>query len=128
MAAEVSHGRGGAGNINPDDTLYVDGEIARTGVEGSHGDGAYSSGRGGLGNIGDIGRAPTPRRDQDMIPEAALRPSQDTEFHTGRGGAGNEMHVPREKPAAAKTGGGGDAPISLADKLKARLFSVFQKK
>lgn len=47
MTAEVSHGRGGAGNINADDTKYVDGEVVRTGVEGSHGDGAYSAGRGG---------------------------------------------------------------------------------
>lgn len=47
MSAEVSHGRGGAGNFKPDDTEYVDGEVVRTGVVGSHGDGAYSSGRGG---------------------------------------------------------------------------------
>lgn len=47
MAVEVSHGRGGAGNINPDDTPYVDGEVVREGVVGSHGDGAYSAGRGG---------------------------------------------------------------------------------
>ena len=45
--AEVSHGRGGAGNINPDDTKYVDGEVTRAGVEGSHHDGAFSTGRGG---------------------------------------------------------------------------------
>lgn len=44
---EVSHGRGGAGNINPDDTQYVDGEIVRSGEEGSHEDGAFSTGRGG---------------------------------------------------------------------------------
>lgn len=48
MSAEVSHGRGGAGNFKVDDTQYVDGEVVRTGVEGSHGDGAYSSGRGGV--------------------------------------------------------------------------------
>lgn len=47
MSAEVSHGRGGAGNINPDDTQYVDASIVRAGPEGSHGDGAYSAGRGG---------------------------------------------------------------------------------
>lgn len=49
MAAlkEVSHGRGGAGNINADETQYVDGEIVRQGVEGTHGDGAFSTGRGG---------------------------------------------------------------------------------
>merc|ERR1712169_59604 len=51
MSAEVSHGRGGAGNINPDDTQYVDGSIVRAGPEGSHGDGAYSAGRGGAGNV-----------------------------------------------------------------------------
>lgn len=44
---EVSHGRGGAGNIHADETKYVDGSVVRTGVEGSHGDGAYSVGRGG---------------------------------------------------------------------------------
>lgn len=44
---EVSHGRGGAGNINPDNTVYVDGEVVREGIVGSHGDGAYSAGRGG---------------------------------------------------------------------------------
>lgn len=47
---EISHGRGGAGNFNPDDTQYHDGEVVRVGVEGSHGDGAYSSGRGGKSN------------------------------------------------------------------------------
>lgn len=47
MTAEVSHGRGGAGNITADDTKYVDGEVVRSGIEGSHGDGAYSAGRGG---------------------------------------------------------------------------------
>ena len=45
--AEISHGRGGAGNFAADDTKYVDGEVVRTGVEGSHNDGAFSSGRGG---------------------------------------------------------------------------------
>jgi hypothetical protein len=50
-APEVSHGRGGAGNINPDDTQYVDGEIVRQGDVGTHGDGAYSTGRGGTLSI-----------------------------------------------------------------------------
>jgi hypothetical protein len=47
MSSEVSHGRGGAGNFNPDTNTYGDGEVVRVGVEGSHGDGAYSAGRGG---------------------------------------------------------------------------------
>ena len=48
-APEVSHGRGGAGNITPDNVQYTDGEVVRVGAEGSHGDGAYSTGRGGMG-------------------------------------------------------------------------------
>ena len=55
VSPEVSHGRGGAGNINPDDTKYVDGEVVRVGPEGSHGDGAYSAGRGGT-------ESPSPKR------------------------------------------------------------------
>lgn len=51
---EVSHGRGGAGNINPDDTPYVDGSIVRQGDEGTHGDGAYSTGRGGKPAISSL--------------------------------------------------------------------------
>lgn len=42
-APEVSHGRGGAGNITPDDTKYADSEIVRAGDEGT----GVSTGRGG---------------------------------------------------------------------------------
>ena len=40
----ASHGRGGAGNIAPDENTYVDGEITREGPVGNQGDGAYSTG------------------------------------------------------------------------------------
>jgi len=40
----ISHGRGGAGNIAPDEKAYTDGEIVREGSIGDQGDGAYSSG------------------------------------------------------------------------------------
>ena len=40
----VSHGRGGAGNIERDPTAYTDGAITREGPVGDQGDGAYSSG------------------------------------------------------------------------------------
>ncbi|KAG5984942.1 hypothetical protein E4U55_002524 [Claviceps digitariae] len=131
MSAEVSHGRGGAGNIHDDKTPYADGEVVRAGVEGSHGDGAYSAGRGGAGNIGDIGRAPTPRKDQDIVPEAAYRTSQDNmDYHTGRGGAGNE-HVAQKKSADAGAGAHkadqGSAPVGLADKLKQKLFGILKR-
>lgn len=40
----VSHGRGGAGNIERDSNVYTDGAIVREGPTGDQGDGAYSSG------------------------------------------------------------------------------------
>ncbi|KAM7206601.1 hypothetical protein V8F33_000244 [Rhypophila sp. PSN 637] len=115
---EVSHGRGGAGNINPDDTQYVDGEVVRAGVIGTHGDGAFSTGRGGAANIGDAGTKPAHRQDKDIVPEAAVRPSQDTDYHTGRGGAGNAQI------ASKKEGVDATEPKyqSLADKIKNKLF------
>ncbi|CEJ81724.1 hypothetical protein VHEMI01838 [[Torrubiella] hemipterigena] len=138
MTAEVSHGRGGAGNINPDETKYVDGEVVRTGVEGSHGDGAYSSGRGGAGNIGDVGAPATQRKDRDLIPDVATRPSCDKQdFHTGRGGAGNEHsahdhkngngHGKEAEVAAATVDTKKlESPTSLADKLKHKLFGALK--
>ncbi|KAL7936856.1 hypothetical protein V8C35DRAFT_293997 [Trichoderma chlorosporum] len=123
MTTEVSHGRGGAGNIDVDDTKYVDGEVVRSGVVGSHGDGAFSAGRGGAGNITDIGTASTQRNDTDFVPEAAVRASQDVQgYHTGRGGVGNEHHVDEHADAKPRP----VAPVGLADKLKAKLFGAFK--
>jgi len=111
---EVSHGRGGAGNIGEDPTPYGDGEIVREGVVGDHGDGAFSTGRGGAANIGSPKIGATQRKDEIAIPETALRPSMDNDTtHVGRGGAGN-VHVPDE--TAPKH------PEGLADKLKNKLF------
>ena len=128
-APEISHGRGGAGNITPDNTKYVDGEVVRVGVAGSHGDGAFSTGRGGAANIGDAGSKSTTRADKDMVPEAAVRPSsENTDYHTGRGGAGN-AHVVAEKKKEAAAAESSSAPtfISLADKLKNKLFGRKKK-
>ncbi|KAI1820353.1 hypothetical protein F4861DRAFT_523432 [Xylaria intraflava] len=132
-AREVSHGRGGAGNINPDTTEYVDGEIVRQGQVGTHGDGAYSTGRGGSANIADKDIPPAPRADKDFVPEAALRPSVDGDFHTGRGGVANVVRAPEPEPAKGHSGGARGAARTpppnqgLADKLKYKLFSVFKK-
>jgi len=113
-STEISHGRGGAGNIGVDSTPYGDGEIVREGVVGDHHDGAFSTGRGGAANIGSPGVKATERKDEVAIPEVALRPSMEGEtFHTGRGGEGN-VHVPEEK--------GTKHPEGLADKLKNKLF------
>lgn len=86
----------------------------------------------GAGNIADVGTKSVERKDQDVIPESAVRPSQDgRDYHTGRGGAGNEKksdekktdeEVPVvEKPAAPVT------HRSLADRLKAKLFGIGKK-
>ncbi|KAI6093462.1 hypothetical protein F4821DRAFT_220668 [Hypoxylon rubiginosum] len=135
---EVSHGRGGAGNINPDDTKYVDGEITRQGEEGSHGDGAFSTGRGGAANIADADKPTAPRRsDAELVPEEAVRTSTDNEsFHVGRGGAANVHLSPAEQAQKAdkQHAKAVDAPPhgatpnqSLADKLKHKIFGRFKK-
>ncbi|KAI1653062.1 hypothetical protein F4813DRAFT_394092 [Daldinia decipiens] len=133
---EVSHGRGGAGNINPDETKYVDGEIVRQGPEGSHGDGAFSA-----ANIADADKPPSAMRaDKDIVPEEATRPSIDGEsFHVGRGGAANvhlseqdkqkkeEKHHGASKVVDSPATPGTAPNLSLADKLKHKIFGVFKK-
>ncbi|KAI1476689.1 hypothetical protein F4774DRAFT_229109 [Daldinia eschscholtzii] len=149
---EVSHGRGGAGNITPDNTKYVDGEIVRQGQEGSHGDGAFSTGRGGAANIADADKPPSAMRaDREVVPEEATRPSTDGEsFHVGRGGAANvhlseqdkqkklEKHSQHHhqhhhqgnnnnKVTDTPSSPGAPPNLSLADKLKHKIFGVFKK-
>ncbi|PFH57450.1 hypothetical protein XA68_15039 [Ophiocordyceps unilateralis] len=128
MSNETSHGRGGAGNFLADKNEYVDGEVVRVGTEGSHGDGAYSAGRGGAGNIADVGTPASQRKDQDRVPETAVRVSQEKQdFHTGRGGVGNEhssLDSDRRPMVRAQTS---DASVSLADKLKDKLFNAFKR-
>ncbi|KAI1200920.1 hypothetical protein F5X97DRAFT_320857 [Nemania serpens] len=123
---EISHGRGGAGNINPDDTLYVDGEIVRQGDVGTHGDGAYSTGRGGAANITDKHVPATPRADQEVVPAEATRPSIEGDFHTGRGGAANVVHTP-EPESKAPASAAKPPNQGLADKLKHKIFGAFKK-
>ncbi|RDA82485.1 hypothetical protein CP532_2316 [Ophiocordyceps camponoti-leonardi (nom. inval.)] len=130
MSTETSHGRGGAGNFISDSTEYGDGEVVRVGQQGSHGDGAYSAGRGGAGNIADVGSAASQRRDQDHVPDSAVRVSQDKQdFHTGRGGAGNEhsLSLDSDRRPMVKTQTSNDASISVADKLKDKLFNAFRR-
>ncbi|MCJ1481003.1 hypothetical protein MMC06_001159 [Schaereria dolodes] len=76
--------------IHPDDPSYAcsytDGEIVREGPTGDQGDGAFSTGRGGQGNIGSPKVRATSLSspgDSEVIPETALRrPSQDN-YHVG---------------------------------------------
>lgn len=56
----------------------------------------------------------TPRHDAEVIPEVAMRPSQEyTDYHTGRGGEGNVQRAGQEKSKVHE---------GLADKLKHKLF------
>ena len=70
--------------------------------------------RGGAANIGSPGLPATKRSDNEIIPEHALRHSEDQDHHVGRGGAGNEEHV--HKKPEVKT------HVGLADKLKMKLL------
>ncbi|KAF2716713.1 hypothetical protein K431DRAFT_307555 [Polychaeton citri CBS 116435] len=100
-----STGRGGAGNIGEDTATYVDGDIIREGTPQPGG----STGRGGAGNIapsprlspapgsGNVSASNSPslgpvHQTEDVVPESATRqPGEEYgNFHTGRGGAGNE--------------------------------------
>ncbi|KAF9699451.1 hypothetical protein EKO04_002222 [Ascochyta lentis] len=121
-----STGRGGAGNIGRDDTVYADGAITREGPQGESTANEFSTGRGGAGNIGKSPRLGPQevdghRRSADIIPELATREAQD-EFHTGRGGAGN---VYKEKH-----GGHSKSPDrqGLGDKIKQALHLDKDKK
>ncbi|KAJ9648515.1 hypothetical protein H2201_000848 [Coniosporium apollinis] len=113
----VSTGRGGAGNIGYDPTVYTDAGIVREGYQGESAEGEYSTGRGGAGNIASPGLRPKTegvrRVSQDVIPETDLRTTEGYEnFHTGRGGSGN---VYKEKYGGHSNKAGGE---SLGDKVK----------
>ncbi|KAL7267027.1 hypothetical protein RUND412_010403 [Rhizina undulata] len=122
----VSHGRGGQGNIGPDSTEYTDGSIHREADPAASG-AAYSSGRGGAGNIGspqqkpeDTGNNDDVVPEADIVPEVAkVEPHQDEAYHSGRGGEGNA--VPAAVPKSKIHQG-------LAEKLKEKLFGLSKKK
>ncbi|KIX99021.1 uncharacterized protein Z520_05482 [Fonsecaea multimorphosa CBS 102226] len=96
--ANVSHGRGGAANIGPDDHTYVDGGIVREGPVGNQGDGPYSAGRGGAGNIEhEVKPTSDVPHDAEVVPETATRVAKVESHHVGRGGAGNEQHIHEKK-------------------------------
>jgi len=74
----------------------------------------------GAANIGDAGTKSTERADKVVVPEAATRPSQDGNFHVGRGGAGNE-HVTKDTVDKEHP------PKGLADRLKGKILGIFKK-
>lgn len=109
----VSHGRGGSGNIGPDDTQYVDGGIHREGDPATQGV-PYSTGRGGASNIASPkAEAVKTSNDDDIVPEVTKVITKEGPYHGGRGGEGNVVE-PNQKKKSHK---------GLADRIKERLVS-----
>jgi len=116
----------GAANIRADDTPYADGEIVREGPVGDQGDGPYSAGRGGLGNIA---REATPDRhvgDEEVVPETATREARNEPQHFGRGGAGNKVHAEPEKPVQKTVSQHGFDKKVPHEPLKDKIKDVFK--
>ncbi|KAF3938396.1 hypothetical protein ABW19_dt0200220 [Dactylella cylindrospora] len=105
----ASHGRGGAGNINPDPNQYVDGGIVREEAPS----GTYTSGRGGGGNVGRASQD-IPAESRDIVPDNAQVdapvPAPGHGVSTGRGGGGNILTGEEEEHKG------------LADKIKEKIF------
>ena len=112
----------GAANFARDETPYTDGEITREGPVGTQGDGPYSAGRGGVGNIDKDGVAQPKVGDEDIVPETAIRESKNEPMHFGRGGAGNE--VKKKQQTAEQHGFEKKVPH---DSLKDKVKEVFTK-
>lgn len=89
----------GAANIRPDDTVYADGEIVREGKEGDQGDGKFSAGRGGAGNISGkpLDHPSGHPHDEEIVPDTATRLAKEESYHYGRGGGGNVHHTHEKK-------------------------------
>lgn len=83
----------------------------------------------GAANIVDK-NAEAPRTDKEVVPPEAVRPSmENSDYHVGRGGAGNEHHAEQKDGAAATAAAAGhkEGPKGLADKLKAKVTGLFKK-
>jgi len=93
----VSHGRGGAGNIGEGAAEQED----HNGLPRLT-NSIYTTGRGGTGNmaLNDPQHPEYARAAQDV--EFPIPPPIHTDFHGGRGGAGNVYHPEDEEAKAAK--------------------------
>lgn len=119
----------GAANIRPDDTPYADGEITREGPVGDQGDGPYSAGRGGAGNIAKDAATSDQIGDEDIVPETATRQAKHENYHFGRGGAGNEYHnKSKEDEKEEKVEQYGFQKKVPHESLKDKVKDIFHKK
>ncbi|GAO47086.1 hypothetical protein SAICODRAFT_17013 [Saitoella complicata NRRL Y-17804] len=96
----VTHGRGGAGNIGPEEWReYVDGTLDRPPVIR----GAYSTGRGGGGNIETSGDLEKARLAQDLEEPRRSTDGGNTELPAGRGGFGNIQRALHDERVHSKS-------------------------
>ena len=106
--ASVSHGRGGAGNIYPDDTEYVDGGLIAVATPGVNGEG-WSGGIGGAGNIArpstDTRNHKSDRIDDINVESVIEAPKEGEGYSTGRGGAANVHAKDKNFKEGSSTGG-----------------------
>ncbi|KAK4897787.1 hypothetical protein LTR27_004559 [Elasticomyces elasticus] len=115
-----STGRGGAGNIGEDPSLYTDGSITREGPIGESSRGEYSAGRGGAGNMIESPRDGTPvPKSEEYVPETAMRSGEGHEnYHTGRGGQGNVHKDKYGGHSGPQKGEGDERKEGLMEKVK----------
>ncbi|TVY26085.1 hypothetical protein LHYA1_G004284 [Lachnellula hyalina] len=122
--ANMSHGRGGAGNIGNADS-DLDPVTLETPTIKSQ---IYTTGRGGSGNMAKNDNPEEARRAQDVVGHPRRESTSST--HVGRGGAANIFKPSAEEIAKAKTDNAkwesaledeekdGSAPKGLADRGK----------
>ncbi|KAL2852534.1 hypothetical protein BJY01DRAFT_244531 [Aspergillus pseudoustus] len=97
MARNISHGRGGAGNIYSSETRTTPQDLVTPTIKQE----VYTTGRGGSGNMmhNDPERPELARESQDV--EAPPMRVQEAPHHTGRGGAANQyIPSPEEEKRA----------------------------
>ncbi|KAL2852988.1 hypothetical protein BJX68DRAFT_265232 [Aspergillus pseudodeflectus] len=99
MARNISHGRGGAGNIYSSETRTTPQDLVTPTIKQE----VYTTGRGGSGNMvhNDPDRPEIARESQDV--EAPPRRVQEgAPHHTGRGGAANQYIPTAEEERKAR--------------------------
>jgi len=132
--ANLSHGRGGAGNIGSAPGDHVPPTLETPTLKSE----VYTTGRGGSGNMAKNNDPEAARRAQDVV--ATPRRESTNSTHVGRGGAANVFRPSAEEIAKAKEDNakwenviGDDASVNseklvrpqrgLADKGKDWLFN-----
>jgi len=92
----LSHGRGGAGNIGLTASDLESPDLTTPTLKGAK----YTTGRGGSGNMANNNDPEAARRAQDV--EAQPRRSSTHSTHVGRGGAANIFHPSADEIAKAR--------------------------